>query len=489
MPDYVLRFALPLLLIAMAVSVVAPAGLPASAAQPVPGTINTLVGPGVAGGASGPYGIAVNAEGTIVFADTSNRRIRQMRGGETTTIVGCEGCGVGGGPAGTNTILGATFDVAFNIDGSVLFTDASRCQLFRWTAGIVSVIAGTDGTCGSSGDGGPATAALLQQPVNVAVDAQGVIYVTEGPASGEPAICRIRRIVNGVISTFAGTGTCGYSGDGGPATAADIIALDLTTDASGEVYFADIQGRIRKIAGGTITTIAGTGTAGFSGDGGSPLSAQLGGPRDVTVAPNGDLYIADSGNGRIRKIANGIISTVAGGGPCCPIDMGDGGPATLAWLSIPVGVAVNAHGNLYIVDWGYDRVRIVYGATPATPTATATATPSPTLTPSAPARVRPVRTATPTTTATPQSLPTSIPTPTAPAPGSIAPNGQPPLAPSSNDGNEGDRAGASARPARLPNSGAGTRNTVGITDGIVFAAWAGVALLVSGAALRARKRG
>jgi hypothetical protein len=265
------RYFLPLLVLTMAAWAVVASGPRASAVSPLPGTIDTLVGPNIRGGASSPYGIAVNAEGTIVFADSLNRRIRQIRGGVAATIVGCAGCGPGNGPDGTNTTLATPFDVAFDIDGSVLLTDATRCQLLRWTAGIVSVIAGTNGTCGSSGDGGPATAALLQQPVNVAVDAQGTIFVTEGPATGGPSICRIRSIANGVISTFAGTGTCGYSGDGGPATAADIIALDISTDTSGAVYFADIQGRIRKIVGGTITTVAGTGTLGFSGDGGSAV--------------------------------------------------------------------------------------------------------------------------------------------------------------------------------------------------------------------------
>ena len=486
MPGYMRRFALPLLLIAMAVSVVAPAGPPASAAQPVPGTIDTLVGPGVAGGLSGPYDVAVSTDGTVAIAGSGNRRIREIRNGIVTTIVGCEACRDGAGPEGTNTMLQAPIAVAFDAGGALLVVDAGRCQVLRLTAGMVTAAAGIQGGCGYGGDGGPATAALIQ-PASVAADANGNIFIVDLPWAGGPTGCRIRRVSSGIIETVAGTGACGYSGDGGPAVSAEVIAFGVAANAGGVVYFSDWSGRIRKIAGGTISTVAGMGGLGYAGDGGDPLSAQFAGPRDVAVAPNGDLYIADSGNRVVRRIRSSVITTVAGGGLCCPIDMGDGGPATQAWLGLPTGVAADAVGNIYIADWGYDRVRIVYGAAPATPTATAT--PSPTLTTSAPASVRPVRTATPTTTATPSPLPTSIPTPAAPAPGSIAPNGQPPLAPSSNDGNEGDRAGASARPARLPNSGAGTRNTVGITDGIVFAAWAGVALLVSGAALRARKRG
>ncbi len=492
MAGYMHRVAPLLLLISMVVLVVAPAGRPASAAQPVPGTIATLVGPGVAGGASGPYDVAVGADGAVIFSDSGNRRIREVRNGVVTTIVGCQACGGGTGPEGTNTSLTNPIGVAFDAAGNILIADAGRCQVLRLTAGMITVVAGIRAGCGYGGDGGPATDAFIQ-PASVAADANGNIFIAEIPyPSGGPTGCRIRRVSSGIIETVAGTGICGYSGDAGPAVSANVTALGVATSTGGAVYFADIQGRIRKIAGGMITTVAGMGGSGYTGDGGDPLSAHLSGPRDVTVAPNGDLYIADSGNRVVRRVGSGVITTVAGGGLCCPVDMGDGGPATQAWLVVPTGVAADAFGNIYIADWGYDRVRIVYGAAPATPTATATATatatPSPTLTASTPAPVRPVRTATPTTTATPSPLPTSIPTPAAPAPGSIAPNGQPPLAPSSNAGNEGDRAGVNVRPARLPNSGAGARGAANLADGIVFVAWVGVALLVSGSVLGARKR-
>lgn len=483
------RFALPLLLISMVVSVAAPTGRPASAAQPVPGTIDTLVGPGVAGGASGPYDVAVSAGGTVIFSDSGNRRIREIRNGVVTTIVGCQACGGGTGPEGTNTSLTNPIGVAFDAAGNILIADAGRCQVLRLTAGMITVVAGIRAGCGYGGDGGPATDAFIQ-PASVAADANGNIFIADLPyPSGGPTGCRIRRVSSGIIETVAGTGACGYSGDGGPAVSADVIAFGLAADAGGVVYFSDWSGRIRKLAGGTITTVVGTGVWGYSGDGGSPLNAQLSGPRGVTAAPNGDLYIADSANGVVRRVGSGVITTVAGGGACCPIDVGDGGPATQAWL-FPAGVAADAAGNIYIADPLNDRVRIVYGAAPPTPTATATATapPSPTLTASAPAPIRPVRTATPTTTATPSPLPTSIPTPAAPAPGAIAPKGQPPLAPPANAGSEGDRAGASTRPARLPNSGSGARGAANLADGIAFAAWAGVALLVGGSVLGARKR-
>ncbi len=166
----------------------------------------------------------------------------------------------------------------------------------------------------------------------------------------------------GDINTFAGTGCCGSSGDGGPATSAQLngVAVNgVAVDASGNVYIADLNSRVRKVdSSGTITTVAGMGTNGFSGDGGPATSAELNGPEGPAVDASGNLYFADSGNSRVRKVdASGTITTVAGTGTAG--FSGDGGPATSAELNYPFAVAVDGAGNLYIADRGDNRVRKV----------------------------------------------------------------------------------------------------------------------------------
>jgi sugar lactone lactonase YvrE len=163
------------------------------------------------------------------------------------------------------------------------------------------------------------------------------------------------------ITTIAGTGTAGYSGDGGQATSTQLnFPLGVTVDAQGNVYVADTSNnRVRKISGGIITTVAGTGTPGFAGDGGQATSAQLNIPGGVAVDSQGNLYIADEGNQRVRKVSGGIITTVAGIGTAGY--SGDGGQATSAQLNFPHGVEVDAQGNVFITDTDNSRVREVTG--------------------------------------------------------------------------------------------------------------------------------
>ena len=162
---------------------------------------------------------------------------------------------------------------------------------------------------------------------------------------------RIRKVSNGVITTVAGNGTAGFSGDNGPATSAQLNhPLGVAVDSAGNLYIADYwNNRIRKVSNGVITTVAGNGNAGFSGDNGPATSAQLNYPTGVAVDSAGNLYIADSHNNRIRKVSNGMITTVAGNGTSG--FSGDNGPATSAQLYAPEGVAVDAAGNLYIADY------------------------------------------------------------------------------------------------------------------------------------------
>ena len=220
------------------------------------------------------------------------------------------------------------------------------------TSGIISTIAGNR-MQGNTGDGGPATAAEFNFPLSVAVDNSGNLFVSDYVNNN------IRKINSaGIISTVAGNGTGGNSGDNGQATAAELTAGDIAVDNSGNIYISDRINRVRKInASGIITTIAGNGTSGYSGDGGPATSAALNEPIGVGVDNAGNVYIADQQNRRIRKInTTGIISTFAGGGT---LDIGDGHSATSAQLTSPRGVTVDIIGNVFIADFGGERVRKV----------------------------------------------------------------------------------------------------------------------------------
>jgi sugar lactone lactonase YvrE len=275
------------------------------------------------------------------------------------------------GRAATFAALENPGSVAVDGSGNLYIADTGNNRIRRLAAlsGIISTVAG-NGTTGFSGDGGPATTATLAAPSGVALDSAGNLYIADSLNN------RVRKIVagTGVISTIAGNGTQGFSGDGGPATAARLFDPEgLVVDASGNVYIADTQNnRIRKVTvgSGIISTLAGNGTSEFSGDGGPATVAGLFYPGGVAVDTSENLFIADSWNSRIRRVAasNGIISTVAGtgggcGGPPNP-PCGYGGPATATVLSLPHGVAVDTSGNLYVADtWGERVGKIGAGST------------------------------------------------------------------------------------------------------------------------------
>jgi sugar lactone lactonase YvrE len=223
-------------------------------------------------------------------------------------------------------------------------------------AQIITTVVGTS-IGGYTGDGGQATSAELHHPTKAIFDAFGNMYISDYGNN------RLRKVnTAGVINTIAGTGTAGYSGDGGQATAAEINQPDdLTFDTYGNLYFVDIaNNRIRKVnTAGIITTIAGNGIQSFSGDGGYATAAELNTPTGLVFDALGNLYIADGVNSRIRKVSTaGIISTIAGCGGAWGYS-GDGGQATAAKLSFPNGLAFDALGNLYIADQPNNRVRKV----------------------------------------------------------------------------------------------------------------------------------
>ncbi len=270
----------------------------------------------------------------------------------------------GDGAAATLAKLNYPSEVAVDGAGNVYIADTENNVIRKITTstGIISTIAGT-GRTGYSGDGEAATSAELNGPTGVSVDALGNVYIAD---NGNDRI-RMVSAGTGIISTIAGNGKVGYSGDGGAATLARLDGPDgLVADDYGNIYFADQDNNvIRKVTASTgiISTITGTGRAGYSGDGGAATSATLYTPSTVAIDASGNIYIADEENNVIRKvIANtGIISTIAGTG--ITGYSGDGAAATLATLYTPTGVAVDGFGNVYIADYGNNKIRKVNAST------------------------------------------------------------------------------------------------------------------------------
>lgn len=260
-----------------------------------------------------------------------------------------------GGPA-TLAKLYRPSAVAADNSGNVYIADSKNNRVRKVDRfGVISTFAGT-GVAGYSGDGGVADSAKLNFPRGVAVDKFGNVYIVDYNNY------RIRKVdPNGIVSNFAGNGTAGYSGDGGLASSAMLNSVSkVAVDTLGNVYIPDYKNhRIRMVnSNGIISTIVGIGTAGYSGDGGKADSAELNGPDGITIDKSGNIFIVDFQNNRIRKVnASGIISTYAGDG--IKGFYGDGGDALLAGLRLPAGVAVDTSGNLYICDWGNNTIRKV----------------------------------------------------------------------------------------------------------------------------------
>lgn len=327
--------------------------------QPPSGLIETIAGSGGGGysGDGGPAlsaflqisGVAVDSSGNIYIQDPVNAVVREVSGGIITTVAGngTQGSVGDGGPATSAQLYSSGLSLAVNAAGDLFIADSQNCRIRKVSGGIITTVAG-NGIDGYNGDGGPATSAWLGRPFGIAVDAAGDLYIAD------TLNYRVRKVTNGIITTIAGNGIKGDTGDGGPATSASLEAGLLALDSAGNLYvsafndgiLSDIQEPpvVRKISNGTITTVPG-------------ISGVLQSATGLAVDASGNLFVADTFGNRVYQVSNGVASVVAGTG--MRGFGGDGGLAANAQLASPLSLTFGSAGELYIGDNGNNRVRTV----------------------------------------------------------------------------------------------------------------------------------
>ena len=303
-----------------------------------------------------PVSVAVDRAGNLYIGESGLPRVRRVDPGGTISTVagtGLDGFAGDGGLA-TRAFIGPPVGLAADAQGNVYIADKSNRVRKVSPNGRITTVAGSgDGT--ASGDGGPATRAGLT-PNGIAVDGAGTLYIAD------TTNFRVRKVTpDGIITTAAGTGQNGFSGDGGPAKAAAIgETTAIAVDPGGTLYLGDRgNGRVRKVTpDGIITTVAGNGTRHATGDDGPARAAGFETIYGIAVDGSGNVYVSDMHVQRVRRIgADGVVVTAAGSGQSGLL--GDGGPAKVAEVSNPVGLAVNSAGQLYVADFGNNRVRVV----------------------------------------------------------------------------------------------------------------------------------
>ncbi|HTB10689.1 MAG TPA: Ig-like domain-containing protein [Bryobacteraceae bacterium] len=331
------------------------------------GNVNTVAGTSILDGIPAttaflnqPDGLILDGKGGIVIADTADSQIRAVP--STGVIANVTGTGVRGSDPGELYFpTGITYDLL----GNLFIADSDNDRVMKIPAGSAIMLEAGNGNTGFGGDGNQANQAMLNGPTGVAVDATGNVYVAD--YNNE----RVRMVdVNGDISTIAGNGNPMFLGDNAPAKSAQLDPYDVALDKAGNLFVADrANHRIRKInlASMVITTVAGIGTPGYSGDSGPATSAQLKSPTSMTLDGAGNLYIADNGNSVVRRVSasTGVITTIAGNGKL----VFNSETGTAIGVSIdPTRVAVDASGAIYITDNFNDRIRKLVMQVPVTMT-------------------------------------------------------------------------------------------------------------------------